>query len=102
MIDDRRPYRELAIENSGRRRRDPGFLNVDNDVAIDLVGVDRTIAEADDVEIDRCQQFEPRLRQNPLLQISGERTGARDDRSELFGAVGLEGEPGLECPEAAR
>src|SRR5229473_7831218 len=41
VIDDGRAYRELAVEHGGRRRRDPGFLDVDDDAAIDLVGIGR-------------------------------------------------------------
>ena len=61
MIDDSRSYRELAVENRRRWRRDPGFLNVDDNIAIYLVGVGSAIAEADDVELDRRQQLQPRL-----------------------------------------
>src|SRR5438309_8867957 len=39
VIDDGRAYRELAVENGGRRRGDPGFLDVDDNAAIDLVGI---------------------------------------------------------------
>ena len=102
MIDDRRADRELAVEHRGRRRRDPGFLDVDDDIAVDLVGVGGAIAKADDIELNRRQQFQPRLGQDSRFQISGERTGARDHRAELFGAVGLQREPGLERPKAAR
>src|SRR5260370_34014614 len=70
MIDDSRAYRELAIEQRRRWRRDPGFLNVDDNFAIDLVGVGSAITEADDIELDRRQQLQPRLGQNPRLQIS--------------------------------
>jgi flagellar biosynthesis repressor protein FlbT len=81
VIDDRRADREPAVENRGRWRRDPGFLNVDDDIAIDPVGVIGAIAKADDVELNRRQQFQPRLGQDPGFQISGQRTGAR--RSSL-------------------
>ena len=37
MIDDRRADRELAVDQGGRRRRDPGFLDIDDDIAIDLL-----------------------------------------------------------------
>ena len=67
MIDDRRAYRELAVENRRRRRRDPGLLNIDDDIAVDLVGVVGAIAEADDIELNRRQQFQPRLGQDPAL-----------------------------------
>src|SRR5216684_6228714 len=45
MIDDSRAYRELAVEQRGRWRRDPGLLNIDDDFAIDLVGVGSAIAK---------------------------------------------------------
>src|SRR5258708_32931616 len=61
MIDDSGTYCELAVEKRRRWRCDPGFLNVDDDIAIHLVGVGSAIAEADDVELDRRQQLEPRL-----------------------------------------
>ena len=73
-----------------------------DDLAIDPVGVIGAIAEADDVELDRRQQLQPRLGQDARLQISRQRAGARDHRSQLFGAVGLQREPGLERAEAAR
>src|SRR6478752_4224533 len=74
VIDDSGAYRELAVKQRRRRCRDPGFLNVDDDIAIYLVGVGGPIAEADDVELDRREQLQPRLGQNTHLQISGERT----------------------------
>ena len=61
MIDDGGAYRELAIQQRRRRRRDARFLNVDDDLAIDLVGVGGTVAKADDIELHRRQQFQPRL-----------------------------------------
>src|SRR5713101_270035 len=53
VIDDRGTYCELAVKQRRRRRRDPGFLNADGDIAIHLVGVGGAIAEADDVELHR-------------------------------------------------
>jgi hypothetical protein len=73
-----------------------------SEYAVDPVGVIGAIAKADDIELDRRHQLQPRLGQNPRFQISGERTGARDYGAELFGAVGFQGEPGLERAEAPR
>src|SRR5882724_10991816 len=61
VIDDSRPYRELAVEDRRRWSRDPGFLNIDDNIAIYLVGVRSAIAKADDIELDRRQQLQPRL-----------------------------------------
>src|SRR5258707_12963546 len=61
VIDDSGAYRELAVKQRRRRRRDPGFLYVDDDIAIHLVGAGGAITEADDVELDRRQQLQPRL-----------------------------------------
>jgi len=57
VINDRGAYRQLAAEQRSRWRSDPGFLNVDHDIAIDLVGIGGAIAKADNVELDRRQQF---------------------------------------------
>src|SRR5436305_277210 len=89
-------------EEAACKSRLPGFLNVDDDLAIDPVGVIGAIAEADDIELDRRHQLQPRFGQDPRFQISGQRAGARDDGAELFGAVGFQGEPGLQRAEAAR
>jgi hypothetical protein len=102
VIDDRGAYRELAIENRGRGNRDPGFLNIDDDIAVDLIGVSGAITETDDVELHRRQQLEPRLGQNPRFEIFGKRAGARDDGAELFRAVGFQREPGFQRAETAR
>ena len=81
VIDDGCAYRELAVENRRRGCRDPGFLNVDDDLAIDLVGVGGAIAEADDIELHRRQQFQPRLGQDACFQISARaRRCARSSR----------------------
>jgi hypothetical protein len=61
VIDDSRAYRELVVEKRRRWRRDPGFLNADDNIAIYLIGVGGTIAKADDIELDRRQQLQPRL-----------------------------------------
>ena len=102
MIDDGRAYRKLAVEHRGRRRGDSGLLDVDDDLAIDPVGVVGAIAKADDIEMDRRQQFEPRLGQDARLEIFRERAAARDHGAEPLGAVGLQREPGLQRAEAAR
>ena len=39
---------------------------------------------------------------DPRFQVARERAGPRDHRAELFGAVGLQREPGLQRAEAAR
>src|SRR6266436_3862461 len=101
VIDDCRAYRELAVEKRRRWRRNPGFLNGDDDIAVDPVGVGGAITEANDIQLDRRQQLQPRLGQDPLLQIFGKRAGARDHRSELFQPEGFQGEPRLERPEAS-
>ena len=61
MIDDRRAYRELAIQNRGGWGGDAGFLNIDDNSVIDLVGLANqvgiisAITEADDIELNRRQ-----------------------------------------------
>ena len=102
VIDDRRADREPAVEHRRRRRGDTGLLEIDDDLAIDPVGIVGAIAEADDVEIDRREQFEPRLGQDACLEIFRERAAARDDGAEPVGAVGLQREPGLQRAETAR
>jgi len=69
VIDDSRAYRELAVQDSRRWRRDPGFLNVDDNIAVDPVGVGSAIAKADDIELNRRQQLQPRLDLDPGFQI---------------------------------
>jgi hypothetical protein len=64
VIDDSRTDRKLAVEHRGRRRGDPRLLNVDDDIAIHLAGVIGAIAKADDVELHRRHQLQPRLGQN--------------------------------------
>src|SRR5689334_3748387 len=102
MIHDRRAYRKPAVEHRRRRRGDAGFLDVDHNLAVEPVGIIRAISEADDVEIDRREKLEPRFGENARLQMFGERTAASNDRTELVGAIGLQREPGLQRPEAAR
>ena len=46
MIDDGGAYCELAIQKRGRRRGNARFLNVDDDLAIDLVGVGGSDSES--------------------------------------------------------
>ena len=70
--------------------------------ALTRVGVRAAIAEADDVQRHRRQQFQLRLGGDPGFQVPRQRAGARDHRAQLVGAVGLEREPGLQRPEAAR
>ena len=80
----------------------PDSLDIDDDIAVHLIGVDGAIAKADDVELHRRHQFQPGLGQDLRFQISGKRAASRDDRSESFGAVGLQREPGLQRAKAAR
>src|SRR5262249_6451825 len=58
VVDDGGADREPAVEHRRRRRCDTGFLKIDDDLAIDPVGIVGAIAEANDVEIDRRQQLE--------------------------------------------
>src|ERR1700733_11275037 len=51
MIDDRRTYRELAVQNRRRWRRDSGFLNIGDNIAVDPVGIISAITEAYDIEL---------------------------------------------------
>src|SRR5436309_1961665 len=53
VIDDRRTYCKLAVEQRGGRRCDARFLNVEHDLAIKLVGVIGAVAKAHDVELHR-------------------------------------------------
>ena len=58
MIDDRRTNCDRPIDCRGRRRGDPGFVQIGDDVGVELVGIAAAKAEADDVERDRGQQLE--------------------------------------------
>jgi hypothetical protein len=51
VIDDSRTDCKLAIYNRRRRRCDARLLNVDDDVGVDIVGVVRPIAKANDIEL---------------------------------------------------
>ena len=62
VIDDGGTDRELSIERRGRRRRNSGLVDVSHDLAVDAIGSVRTITEADDIELGRRHQFQPRLR----------------------------------------
>src|SRR5437016_1241886 len=44
MIDDGGAYGELAVQQRGRWRGNARFLNVDDDLAIDLVGIGGAVA----------------------------------------------------------
>src|SRR5258708_40334889 len=102
MGADRRRYREFYVQQRRRWSRDGGILNVHDDIGIDATGVGTSIAEADDIELHRGKQLEPGLRQDSGFQISCKRAGSSDDGSKFRRAVGLQGEPCLEGPEAPR
>jgi hydrophobe/amphiphile efflux-1 (HAE1) family protein len=64
MVDDRRPDGEPAVEHSSRGRRDPGFLQIDDDRGIDWmlaigIVVDDAIVVVENVE--RVLEEEPDL-----------------------------------------
>ena len=86
MVDDGAADREPAVKHSGRWRRNAGFLQIDDDLAIDPVGIVGAIAEADNVEVDRREQLEPWLGAHSRFEIGRQRATVRDDRPELVGA----------------
>jgi len=101
MVNDGGPNGELAVDGGCGRSDAATFLEVDDDLRVDAVGVGSAIAETDDVELDRGQKFELSGCGDAGFQVAGQFTGPGDDGTKRFGAMDFEGKPGLEGVEAA-
>jgi hypothetical protein len=80
VIDDGCPDRQAAVDH-GRGGRDTSrLLQLDYNPSIHAIGVVCTVAKANDVQLDRGQQFQLRRAGDPLFQIAGQSAGPRNDR----------------------
>src|ERR1035441_6662709 len=99
VIDEGGANRQTAIDGGCGRRGNARFLQIGNDVLIELVRVFGAVPEANDVERNRRQQLQCRLTLNALLHVFRQRAGAGDHVAELPGSIGFDGEPRLEGSE---
>src|SRR5260370_24599204 len=102
MVDDRGADRDAAVDRGGGGRRDTGLLQRNRDLRVEPVCIRAPISKADDVELHRRQELELGRRLDPALEILRELAAVRDRATDPLGAVGLEGEPGLERAESTR
>ena len=80
----------------------PDFMQIGDDLRIQPIGLGGAVAEADDIELGRGQQFQLGPCRDLLLETAGQRAASRHGRPQRLGAMDLEGEPGLEGTESAR
>src|ERR1035441_10504582 len=102
VIDDRGANRQTAIDGGCGWRGDARFLQIGNDVLVELVRVVAAVPEANDVERHRRQQFQYRFTLNALLHVIRQRAGAGDHVAELLGSIGFDSEPRLQRSETTR
>src|ERR1019366_2340219 len=99
LIDDRGANRKTAIDGGCGRRGDARFLQIGNNVLVELVRVVAAVPEANDLDRHRRQQLQCRFTLHALLHVFRQRAGAGDHVAELPGSIGFDGEPRLERSE---
>ncbi len=102
VVEDGGADGEISVDHRGRRRGDAGFLDRDGESGVELVRIVGPIAEADDIELGGREKLEARLGLDAGFEMPRDRAAPLDHPADALGTVGLQGEPGLERPEAAR
>ena len=104
MVDVRDPHREAVAEHRHARRGQATLVQAHQDLPVDpvepVLGESSGVAEADDVERRRSQQFQVGGAPDELGQVPRLADVLLDDPGVALDAVLLEAHPDLERPEA--
>ena len=106
MVADRDPDRDPAVEHGVGDDRDAALLDAQHELVVEgvqpgVVVAGGGVAQAHDVAPDRGQALEVGVGVDPVGEDVRQGHGAVHDPTERVGAVGLEGHPHPQRPEAA-
>ena len=96
VIEDGGADGQPAIDTGGGWCRHTAFLKIRDDRRIEHVGFVASVAEANDIELYRRQQFQARICGDAHFEMPRYAAGARNRRTQLIEAVHAQSEPGLQ------